>query len=145
MGARLPEGIICFSKHILRRFHSMYKERRRKRCLSSSTYKYCITSYLVHCSASYVRSITLASHIVSRSSTRVVPLQRWYVYYSGETPALKRQPSLFWILPPLIVRVPVCAERFRKHYSGQLALLNRHYRGNLHRVSHLNVTPTPGQ
>ena len=44
-------------------------------------------------------------------------------------PSLYGQPALLRILPLLVV--PVCAKRFHMHYSGQRALLNRHYRGTL--------------
>ena len=42
-------------------------------------------------------------------------------------PALYRPPALRRILAVLVV--PIRAKRFYRHYSGQPALLNRHYRG----------------
>ena len=43
-----------------------------------------------------------------------------------EIPALYRQPAILRLLPEQAV--PICANRFHRHYSGREALLNRHYR-----------------
>ena len=46
----------------------------------------------------------------------------------GNTGTIAATTVLLLRILPLLV-VPVCAKRFHRHYSGQPALLNPHYRG----------------
>ena len=57
------------------------------------------------------------------------PSLTWWLCAVLVLPALLLywQPALLRILPILVA--PICARLFHRHYSGQLALLNRRYRG----------------
>ena len=92
--------------------------------------------------------------IAATSTTTGVVLigAKRYQRHDGGQPALQRTTTTVYDVPaknagtiavtrttlrvPLLLVVPTCAKRFHRQYSGQRALLNRHYRGTLMRVAH---------